>query len=211
VKIGSDKPEPDRTGAPAKGQDSAEPPSGGGDFAELYLKHYSRLVRALIIAGSDPVTAQDLAQEAFARTFQRWRRVRTGANPAGYVHTIAFRLLNRRRRLSETPLEDTSLPPVPPVDEAALAAETVRNALAHMPPRQRACVALHVYLGHSADETAELLGISPSTVRVQLHRARQRLRSAAGDDLSQPTRPPPNAVSGLAAGTALAEIRSGRS
>jgi DNA-directed RNA polymerase specialized sigma24 family protein len=142
---------------------------------------------------------------------QRWRRLRTGANPAGYVHTVAFRLLHRRRPVAETPLDDTFLPPVPPVDEAALAVETVRNALANMAPRQRACVALYVYLGHSADETAELLGISPSTVRVQLHRAHQTLRSAAGDDLNLPTRRPLTATTGLAVDTTLAEICSGRS
>jgi RNA polymerase sigma factor (sigma-70 family) len=183
----SDRPVPvDQPSAPADGEPAnpAASPLGDGDFAELYLEHYSRLVRALIIAGSDPLTAQDLAQEAFARTFARWRRVRDGPNPAGYVHTTAFRLLHHRRPITETPvaLDDTSLPAVPPVDHAALTAAAVRGALAGMAPRQRACVALCLYLGHSTGETAELLGISPSTVRVQLHRARQRLRAAAVDD-----------------------------
>jgi RNA polymerase sigma factor (sigma-70 family) len=164
---------------PSRGKAKASEISEDGDFAELYLAHYSRLVRALIIAGADSATAQDLTQEAFARTFQRWRRVRAGPNPPGYLHTIAFRLLRRRRAFTETRLDDAALPGVPGVEEAALNAETVRRVLAQMAPRQRACVALCTYLGYSNEETAELLGLSPSTVRVQVHRARQRLRVAS--------------------------------
>jgi hypothetical protein len=39
-----------------------------------------------------------LAQEALARTLVRWRRVRRGTNPAGYVYCVSFRLLARRWR-----------------------------------------------------------------------------------------------------------------
>jgi RNA polymerase sigma-70 factor (ECF subfamily) len=160
---------------------AVEPGDDRDDFATLYLHHYGRLVRALTIAGADLPTAQDLAQEAFARTFRRWRHVRAGANPPGYLHTVAFRLLRRRRPFKEAPLDDDDdvHPSVPGVEEAAVNAETVRQALAAMPPRQRACVALCVYLGYTTEETAGLLGISSSTVRVQLHRARHRLRATA--------------------------------
>jgi RNA polymerase sigma-70 factor (ECF subfamily) len=166
-------------GAPGGGSGRAAPAADDGDFAALYLHHYSRLVRALMIAGADLPTAQDLAQEAFARAFRRWRHVRAGANPPGYLHTVAFRLLRRRHPLDEAPLDDDLHPSTPGVEEAAVDAETVRLALAAMPPRQRACVALCVYLGYTTEETAGLLGISPSTVRVQLYRARQRLRTTA--------------------------------
>jgi RNA polymerase sigma factor (sigma-70 family) len=177
----------------ARGPEPPDWAEDGADFAELYLRHYSRLVRALIIAGADPHTAQDLAQEAFARTFQRWRRVRAGPNPPGYLHTIAFRLWRHRRPFTETTLDDAVLPAVPGVEETALNAELVRQALADMAPRQRACVALCMYLGHSSEETAELLGISPSTVRVQLHRARQKLRltAAAADTHNELLSPDP--------------------
>jgi RNA polymerase sigma factor (sigma-70 family) len=174
---------------PGEGSESARPANHDSDFVELYLEHYSRLVRALTIAGAGPFNAQDLTQEAFARTFQRWRRVRTGTNPAGYLYTVAFRLLRRRRPFTETPLDDTNLPVVPPVEETVLTVEIVRQALAAMAPRERACVALCMYLGHSTEETAELLGVSPATVRVQLHRARQRLRMTPGDTHDAPVSP----------------------
>ena len=63
------------------------------DFAELFHTQYPRVVRALVLAGA--ADAEDIAQEAFARTLRHWRRVRTGANPAGYVFRVAFRLVGK--------------------------------------------------------------------------------------------------------------------
>ena len=62
------------------------------DFVTVYEAHYPRLVRALEIGGLDRPSAEDVAQEAFARTLGHWRRVRLGTNPPGYVYRTAFRL-----------------------------------------------------------------------------------------------------------------------
>src|ERR1700722_16110940 len=70
------------------------------DFVDCYQTHYRRLVRALRLSGADPSTAEDVAQEAFARAFVRWRWVRRGANPPGYVYTAGFRLLQRAQHRS---------------------------------------------------------------------------------------------------------------
>jgi DNA-directed RNA polymerase specialized sigma24 family protein len=51
------------------------------DFVTVYEAHYPRLVRALQIGGLDRPSAEDVAQEAFARTLGHWRRVRLGTNP----------------------------------------------------------------------------------------------------------------------------------
>src|SRR5580704_12863833 len=81
------------------------------DFVDCYQTHYRRLVRALSLSGADPATAEDVAQEAFARAFVRWRGIRRGTNPAGYVYTSGFRLLQRaHRRAARTtaPAEESS-------------------------------------------------------------------------------------------------------
>jgi RNA polymerase sigma factor (sigma-70 family) len=57
------------------------------------------LVRALVLAGAPLPLAEDLAQDAFARMFTHWWRVRTGSSPAGYAYRSAFRLLSRSRRM----------------------------------------------------------------------------------------------------------------
>lgn len=152
-----------------------------GQFVDLYRWYYPRLVRALLLAGAtSEAAAEDAAQEAFARTFRHWKKVRTGTNPRGYVATAAFRVLRRRRGLPVMPLaEGIALVVDGPEDDVVLAAD-VEQALASMPPRRRACAALCIYLEVPVEDAAAALGIAASTVRVQLHRARADLHAALG-------------------------------
>jgi len=150
------------------------PEAASDDFVDLFVSHYSRLVAALRLGGADAASAEDLAQEAFARTLGHWRRVRHGSNPAGYVYRVAFRLLARRNsRWREAALGDTDLASgaVGPEDQAVDGLEA-RAALDAMPPRRRVCAALVWYLGFSAEEAGAILGITGATVRTQLERAR---------------------------------------
>ena len=79
------------------------------DFVSCYTRHYGRLVKALRMAGADPGTAEETAQEAFAVALVRWNRVRRGSNPAGYVYTTGFRIL--RKHLARTSRWDVGDPP----------------------------------------------------------------------------------------------------
>ena len=107
----------------------------------------------LRISGADGTAAEDLAQEAFARTLGHWRRVREGTNPAGYVYRVAFRLLKRRVGLPEDPLGDHDAPSTGPgPEDTALARIGAAVALGAMPPRRRACAALVWSLGFTSEE-----------------------------------------------------------
>jgi RNA polymerase sigma factor (sigma-70 family) len=143
-------------------------------------------VRALVLAGSPTPTAEDLAQEAFARTFRHWRRVRQGTNPPGYVYRVAFRLLHKRGALPTTPLDDAALPTAGPED-AAVSRADLEDALRAMPPRRRACAVLWFALGLTPTEAAEALRIAPGTVRKQLELARAALRLRLADQSGRPT------------------------
>jgi RNA polymerase sigma factor (sigma-70 family) len=154
------------------------------DFVELFRMHYPRLVRALELAGASSTSAEDLAQEAFARTFRHWRRVRHGTSPPGYLYRVAFRLSHRRGLLPTTPLDDV-YPSVAGPEEAAVAALDLERCLATMPPRRRACAVLCLAIGLSPVEAGEALRIAPGTVRKQLDLARASLRLS----LSEAERP----------------------
>jgi RNA polymerase sigma-70 factor (ECF subfamily) len=56
--------------------------------------------------------------------------------------------------------------------------ELARQAIAVLPPAQRAVVSLRDVEGWSSEEVAEALGISPGNERVLLHRGRSRVRAA---------------------------------
>lgn len=156
------------------------------DFVECYLAHYRRLVRALRLGGADPGTAEDLAQEAFARALARWRRVSKGVNPPGYVYTTGFRLLKRSLgRSSRWDLGD--LPEVigdpDPPGRTATTAVAVEAALATMPPRRRVCAVMCLIVGLSVHEAGEALGIADGTVRKHLEEARRELRTVLDDQV----------------------------
>jgi RNA polymerase sigma factor (sigma-70 family) len=149
------------------------------DFVTVYEAHYPRLLRALQISGLDKPSAEDVAQEAFARTLGHWRRVRLGSNPPGYVYRTAFRLTRSRWKHEHAP----------EVERAArddTAAEAVSNlgletALGRMPARRRACAMLCFVVGLSPKEAARSLGIAEGTVRKQLGLARDELKSLVGE------------------------------
>jgi RNA polymerase sigma factor (sigma-70 family) len=142
------------------------------EFVEMYERHYPRLVRALELSGAGRPEAEDIAQEAFARTLGHWRRVRTGSNPPGYAYTVAFRLA--RKRIPPTVLLGDELP-VPDVAGEAVANVAVAEALAKMPARRRTCAVLCLIGGLSPAEAGQALGIEASTVRKQLEHARAAL------------------------------------
>jgi RNA polymerase sigma-70 factor, ECF subfamily len=160
------------------------------DFVECYVMHYRRLVRALRLGGADEATAEDLAQEAFARALARWRRVSKGANPPGYVYRTGFRLLQRSRRrsgLEAPPASEPGTPgtrraPGPPAtpgaDTTAAALVDFEAALDQMPPRRRACAVMCMVVGMSVAEAGDALGIADGTVRKHLEEARSDLRGA---------------------------------
>lgn len=151
-------------------------------FAALYVEQSARVRRALVLAGASQDVAADVTQEAFARTYARWRRVRTGTNPAGYVFRVAFRELRRRGHLPDEPDGDAAAEgsvtddPGPEVHALArVAADAALLAISGMPARRRACALLVLVAGLPAEEAAQALGIAPSTVRVHVHRARAEL------------------------------------
>jgi RNA polymerase sigma factor (sigma-70 family) len=129
-------------------------------------------VRTLELGGAQRALAEDIAQEAFARTFGHWRRVRHGTNPPGYVYRTAFRLL--RRRLPDFELSGDERAS-PDIAGEAITNVSVKATLDAMPARRRACALLCFVVGLTPAEAGEALGIEASTVRKQLEHARRDL------------------------------------
>jgi RNA polymerase sigma-70 factor (ECF subfamily) len=160
------------------------------DFVACYQNHYRRLTRALRLSGVDEATAEDIAQEAFARALVRWRRICKGANPPGYVYTTAFRLVQRAQRragpppiasapstASAPPTASARTGPSAPTEFVALTAVAVEAALASMPPRRRICAVMCLIVGMPVSDAASALGIAAGTVRKHLDEARRDFRA----------------------------------
>lgn len=150
--------------------------SEGRDYERLFQDSAPALWRALYgFAGGRRQVAEDALAEAFARAIERGSRVR---DPLPYIYRTAFRLasaelqLDKRRGVLGT--DGVAI-------EAPDLVDLIR-ALEALPARQRAAVILHDEEGYSAAEVGHLLGIAAPTVRVHLHRGRQRLRTLLGTE-----------------------------
>jgi RNA polymerase sigma-70 factor (ECF subfamily) len=152
-------------------------------FEAFYLAQHERLFQALYLLTGDRFEADDLAQEALLRTYERWDRVAAMDSPAGYVYRTALNLhrsrlrsvlLRMRRRFAAVPGEDLSGP--------VSASHDIRTALAELPRGQREAVILVEWLGLGSAEAGRVLGIDASSVRGRLHRARASLQEKLEDD-----------------------------
>jgi RNA polymerase sigma-70 factor, ECF subfamily len=61
-------------------------------FEEFFLSQHERLFQALYLLTGDRSEADDLAQEALLRAYERWDRVGAMESPAGYVYRTALNL-----------------------------------------------------------------------------------------------------------------------
>jgi RNA polymerase sigma-70 factor (ECF subfamily) len=150
-------------------------------FEDFFRATYARLAQALLLLTGDRAEAEDLAQEAMARVYERWERVRTMESPEGYAYRTAMNL--NRKRLRRSAVRARHRPDTAAAPDPLQAVETrlqVLRALDTLPRPQREAVVLIGWLGLDAEEAGRVLGIAPSTVRVRLHRARAALRTTSG-------------------------------
>lgn len=143
------------------------------EFTDFFLAHSPALRRTAYAVVHDWHLAEDLTQQALAKLYSAWARTREPTRLA-YARRIVVNecLSHLRRRPPETPREQ--LP-----DRDGTGAETaldVAAALASLPPRQRAIVALRFLDDLPVGEVADLLGIAEGTVKSQTARALESLR-----------------------------------
>jgi RNA polymerase sigma-70 factor (sigma-E family) len=143
------------------------------EFVEFVTAQRTMLLRtARLLTAGDQGYAEDLVQTTLTRLYVHWPRVRRAGNPVGYARTsLTHAFVDEQRRAHrrrETPTDEVR-------DRGAHA---VLDALAGLPPRQRAVVVLRHFLDLDTAETARALGVSTGTVKSQNAKALAHLRAA---------------------------------
>jgi RNA polymerase sigma-70 factor (sigma-E family) len=161
------------------------------EFSELFASEYGRLCWLGLLLTGSRAQAEELAQEALARTWWRWKLVRRPDDPGSYARRV---LVNRHRSLlRRAAVEARSLARSRPVEEVAPPAGDERaivlwQAVQALPARQRAVLVLRFHQDLTEAEVARLLGLPLGTVKSLGHRALARLRERLGSPSLDPAR-----------------------
>lgn len=152
------------------------------DFSAYMRGRQPSLLRTAYLLTGDLAGAEDLVQDAFAKLYLSWDKVRDRESLDGYVrrivvneHNSLWRRAWKRRERSSDAVPDTQV--VDSYDDGEH--DALWRFVETLPPRQRAVIVLRYYEDLSEAEIAATLGISAGTVKSQASRALATLRERA--------------------------------
>jgi RNA polymerase sigma-70 factor (ECF subfamily) len=166
----------------------------------LFNQYYPRSVRLAAISGLTLDDAQDCAQEAFLRAFERRKQLR---DPAAFplwfqrifTHhlqdTLKTRSRNKLISLDEVSNDGETAQTALPEDAAIAveASEQLWQRVQALPLNYRLPLILRYSEDYSLHEIAKLLDKREGTIRVTIHRALKQLRLDADEMLSMTDQP----------------------
>jgi RNA polymerase sigma-70 factor, ECF subfamily len=149
-------------------------------FGQLFVRHRDRLWAVALRTMGDADEAADALQDAMISAFRRAADFRGDSAVTTWLHRIVVNAcLDRMRRRNTRPVATESdldlLARTPQSDPDRDVALDVLAALRTLVPDQRAALVMVDMLGYSVADTAEILGVSPGTVKSRCARGRARL------------------------------------
>ncbi|MBP6630694.1 MAG: sigma-70 family RNA polymerase sigma factor [Kofleriaceae bacterium] len=149
-------------------------------FARLYQR-FARAVHGVVLARLRPELVADVVQEVFVVALERLGQLSEPAAFPGWLMAIARNRATdagRRRVHAELVSEPAAAPTGGPGQR--LDATRVLTALQALPEAYREPLVLRLVEGLTGPEIAEQTGLTPGSVRVNLHRGMKLLRAALG-------------------------------
>lgn len=148
------------------------------EYKEYVAARSHALWHTAFLMCGDAHQAEDVVQTALLKLYVAWHRVERASNRDAYVRRVLVRCVidekrrgwRRERAVAEVPERRAQEDPDIGERDAAL------QALALLAPRQRATLVLRFWEDLSIEQTADLLGCSPGTVRSQTVRGLATLR-----------------------------------
>jgi len=153
-------------------------------FEAFFEAETDTLFRRLCLITGNRAEAEEIAQDAFLRIWERWDRVAEVEDRVGYLYRVAMNVFRNRSRRAALAIRKAADPELR-TDEfgAAEVRSGVARGLAKLTPRQRAAVVLVDLLGFGSEEAGRMLGIRAGTVRSLVIKARQTLREELEEHL----------------------------
>lgn len=153
-------------------------------FGQLY-QLYGRMVHGILLARVPYAEVDDLAQEIFLLAMRRLAALREPDAFGSWLATIARNRANDFHR-GKRPKDELNAEtegtgsPAPNSDSAHAEAVAALAAIRSLPEAYRETLLLRLVEGMTGPEISERTGLTPASVRVNLHRGMKMLRDALG-------------------------------
>ena len=143
-------------------------------FAEAYENGRNKTINLLKSRGFTEQMAEEAAQAAWARGWERRAQLRNPRRPLPWINSIA---LNRGNTICRYASRYQELPEIAvTTDNGVIAAMDVERMLAEVPAHERALLEERYLEERDLSELAAEQGCTACAIRIRLFRARQRIR-----------------------------------
>lgn len=155
-------------------------------FARIVRLHHADMTRVCFVICGDLDVAEEAVQSAWPIVWRKLGSLRDPERLRGWLVSVAAnqarQLIRRQRRRTVVEIAVPS-PTSGGMDPGARAVDIdLANALATLPPGDRALLALRYVAGLTSTELGQALGMTPSGTRSRLARVLDRLREELRDD-----------------------------
>lgn len=153
---------------------------------QVYEKYSPRMLGLCFRYIGDEMIAEDVMIEGFLRVFNKIDQFGEEGSFEGWIRRImvneALGQIRKQKRIPEDAMSDeaANIPDYAYADQN-LNAEELLSLIAELPAGYRTVFNLYAIEGYAHSEIAELMGITESTSKSQLHRARALLQKMVSE------------------------------
>jgi RNA polymerase sigma-70 factor, ECF subfamily len=144
-------------------------------FATLY-ERYARVIHGVLLARAPREDVEDLVQDVF---LSAWNRLDDLRDPAAFGGWLAMIARNRATDFHRRAVDSVELPDdltAPEATSSRVEALSVLETIRSLPGAYRETLVLRLVEGLTGPEIAVRTGLTPASVRVNLHRGMKLLR-----------------------------------
>ena len=159
-------------------------------FSKIYDRYIDKIYRFIFLKVNSQEIAQDLTSETFLRGWESFKNGNKIENPQAFLYKIARNLVtdHYREKGRAQVVSAEFIPIVDPrqnLEEKSLLnsdIDNVKMALASLPEEYQDVIIWHYLDGLAFSEIGQILHKSENAVRVQTHRALEKLRKKLNHD-----------------------------
>lgn len=149
---------------------------------QLYDRYSRAMYNTALRMTANQADAEDVLQDAFTAAFMDIKSFAQRSSFGAWLRRIvvykSIEVLKKRKiRFTELEEEHSGAADEERIDEREVqfTVEKIKTSITALPEGYRVVLTMHLLEGYDYDEIAEVLGLSPSTVRTQFMRGKQKL------------------------------------